>query len=107
MLSLFEWLEERLENCLRISSMKHGADKDGWLEDARYFRAAHAAISDINLLRAKNAELRADNEALREDAERYRWLRDDHRGRTLSMSAIEWSGDVLAADAAIDAERKQ
>lgn len=37
------------------------------------------------------------------DAARYRWLRDDPRGRALSMSAIEWSGEPEEADAAIDA----
>lgn len=37
------------------------------------------------------------------DAERYRWLRDDPRGRSLSVSALEWSGDPSRADAVIDA----
>ena len=43
---------------------------------------------------------------LREDAERYRWLRDDKRGRMLSVSSLEWTGDPKLSDAAIDAARK-
>lgn len=42
-------------------------------------------------------------EALQADAARYRWLRDDDRGRALSMGAIEWTGKKELADAAIDA----
>jgi hypothetical protein len=44
-----------------------------------------------------------DNEALRRDAERYRWLRDNARGRALSVSAICWELDPRKCDAAIDA----
>lgn len=45
----------------------------------------------------------AERDALRKDAERYRWLRDNHRGRALSVSALDWTGDPCAADTAIDA----
>lgn len=34
---LKDWLKEREANCLRIAKTKTGADKAGWLEDARYF----------------------------------------------------------------------
>jgi hypothetical protein len=44
---------------------------------------------------------------LRDDAERYRWLRDDKRGRMLSVIlALEWTGNPELSDAAIDAARK-
>lgn len=35
---LKSWVAERLANCERIARIKQGADKDGWLEDAGYFR---------------------------------------------------------------------
>jgi hypothetical protein len=44
---------------------------------------------------------------LREDAERYRWLRDDKRGRMLSVSSLNWTGNPELSDAAIDAARKE
>jgi hypothetical protein len=34
------WLEDRKENCLRISRTKTGKDREGWVEDACYFNAA-------------------------------------------------------------------
>ena len=37
------------------------------------------------------------------DAERYRWLRDDERGRSLSVSSLEWKNHAELSDAAIDA----
>lgn len=46
-------------------------------------------------------------EKLLDDAERYRWLRDDQRGRSLSVSSLEWTGNPELSDAAIDAERKK
>ena len=46
-------------------------------------------------------------EKLLDDAERYRWLRDDQRGRSLSVSSLEWTGNPELSDAAIDAERNK
>ena len=37
------------------------------------------------------------------DARRYRWLRDDERGRALSVSGLEWRNDPALCDVAIDA----
>lgn len=34
------WMEERLANCQWIAKLKSGKDRDGWLNDAEYFRAA-------------------------------------------------------------------
>lgn len=42
-----EWLEERFENCLRISEEKTGKDRDGWLEDAAYFAKTIAIIRTL------------------------------------------------------------
>jgi hypothetical protein len=39
------WVRERLDNCLRIAASKGGADRAGWIEDARYFRAILARIA--------------------------------------------------------------
>ena len=36
--SLTVWVLERFENAVRIAGEKTGADRDGWLEDARYFQ---------------------------------------------------------------------
>ena len=44
---------------------------------------------------------------LRKDAERYRWLRDDERGRSLSVSSLEWKNNAELCDAAIDAAMKE
>ena len=41
------------------------------------------------------------------DAERYRWLRDDQRGRSLSVSSLEWTGNAKLSDAAVDAAMKE
>jgi len=39
----------------------------------------------------------------KKDAERYRWLRNDKRGRSLSVSSLEWTGSAELSDAAVDA----
>ena len=52
----------------------------------------------------RNAEQIA---ALRLDAERYRWLRDDKRGRSLSVSSLEWTGSAELSDAAVDAATEE
>src|SRR5579883_1968083 len=41
---VIKWLRERADNCARIATRKFGMDRDGWLEDERYFRAAIAAL---------------------------------------------------------------
>jgi len=37
-LSLDEWVLDRYENCVRLAQAKRGKDRNGWLEDAAYFR---------------------------------------------------------------------
>jgi hypothetical protein len=44
---VIEWLKERRENCLRIAATKEGKVKQGWEEDAKYFRAAVMLILGI------------------------------------------------------------
>src|ERR1035438_10261587 len=39
-LTLVEWLIERKENCKRIAARTTGSNRDGWLEDERYFTEA-------------------------------------------------------------------
>ena len=48
-----------------------------------------------------------EQEEWQKDAARYRWLRDDPRGRTLSVSSICWTPDTMEADALIDAAMEQ
>ena len=55
--------------------------------------------------RAEKAE--AENAALQKDAARYRWLRDDKRGRSLSVSSLEWTGSAELSDAAVDAAKEE
>lgn len=33
-----QWIAERVENCERLAQFKSGEDRQGWLEDASYFR---------------------------------------------------------------------
>lgn len=37
---IVQWLEERRENCLILAETKQGAERNGWLDDAEYFRIA-------------------------------------------------------------------
>lgn len=39
------WLKEREDNCHRIAKQKFGADRNGWLEDAKFFHAAIAYLT--------------------------------------------------------------
>lgn len=39
------WLASRRNNCLRIAESKTGADRVGWLDDAKYFTAALARLT--------------------------------------------------------------
>lgn len=48
-------------------------------------------------------KLHAAAEAAQADAKRYRWLRGDKRGRSLSVSSLEWTGNAKLSDAAVDA----
>lgn len=41
---LVDWVRDRAENCERIAATKTGADREGWLQDARYFRAVLTAL---------------------------------------------------------------
>lgn len=98
---------EALRTALAAEQPKHPGYVIGshWLETA-YSRvcageAEADVLRDIGLVREEAfltgvAHLKAENEALRRDAERYRWLRDNAAG---------FSGRTL--DAAIDAAMKE
>jgi hypothetical protein len=53
-LTVEEWVRERLDNCHRIAAKKVGADREGWLEDARYFQRILARLAAHE--RAKNVD---------------------------------------------------
>lgn len=38
-LSPLQWAQERLNNSERLAQLKSGKDRDGWLEDAEYWRS--------------------------------------------------------------------
>lgn len=44
-LTVLEWARERYANTLRLAGEKTGADREGWLEDAAYWREIVALIS--------------------------------------------------------------
>lgn len=48
-LSVADWLQERLDNCQRLAAQKKGKDRDGWLQDARYFSEALNALASVNI----------------------------------------------------------
>jgi len=48
-------------------------------------------------------QLERELAAAQADAKRYRWLRDDKRGRSLSVSSLAWTGNAKLSDAAVDA----
>ena len=59
--------------------------------------------------------LMAERDALRADAERYRWLRDNRVGNAMHMGAVLYTPELIVPrnmtvaeiDAAIDAARKE
>lgn len=73
-------LEKDLADCFRLT----GADPDG-NEDWRLARDAVKEVAamrtDLDLEEARVAELEAERDAARADAERYRWLRDSAAGQ--------------------------
>ena len=52
-------------------------------------------------------KLLAELDGAKKDAARYRWLRNDKRGRSLSVSSLEWTGNAELSDAAVDAAMKE
>ena len=69
--------------------------------------AAELAHRDIVIERqaAELAALRAERDALREDADRYRWLRGRVPGSTYRIMGVIYSEGGAGVDAAIDAAR--
>lgn len=86
---LKDWLKEREANCLRIAKTKTGADKAGWLEDARYFSECIE-----QLCRSSPAA----DEAAREIVGAFRTGLMFHRFYQVGMNdALERSVDGIAA----------
>ena len=72
------------------------------LNDRRKF--AYAVEQALDGMKGDYVEIIKE---LRKDAERYRWLRGDKRGRSLSVSSLEWTGNAELSDAAVDAAMKE
>lgn len=75
--------------------------------------SARAWANEVTTRQQAAAELRrlhAENEALRKDAERYRWLREYYSpecsGRYMTDIDRGWYGDGIDLDDAIDAAMK-
>jgi hypothetical protein len=49
-LTTIDWVRERLANCERIAKTKAGADRDGWLEDADYFKQILTDLESLRLI---------------------------------------------------------
>lgn len=54
---VIEWLWDREENCLRLAREKTGVDRDGWIEDAKFF---HLAIVLLGKHPAEHAQAAED-----------------------------------------------
>ena len=65
------------------------------------------SINRFGRMMAHACILERELAVLRLDAERYRWLRNDKRGRSLSVSSLEWTGNPELSDAAVDAAMKE
>ena len=78
-------------------------DAEEYMQNAQYEDKREAGwcsfSADFNFARNLERELAA----AQADAKRYRWLRDDKRGRSLSVSSLEWTGNAKLSDAAVDA----
>lgn len=94
-----------LEDLRRATTaLKKRAEKaEAALADATGIDSPHNACMFREGCRKAEAEIAR----LREGAARYCWLRDDKRGRMLSVSSLDWTGNPELSDAAIDAARKE
>jgi hypothetical protein len=88
--------------------------KEGRTHDTKDGRAQHALSKIMAYVKQKDIEierLRAEVDGLRADAERYRWLTEDHDSKEMRNRCIEILARMpvmsySAACAAIDAARK-
>jgi hypothetical protein len=53
--TLVDWIEEREQNALRIADSKHGADRQGWLEDAAYFSQCKESVLAVEKVHGGDA----------------------------------------------------
>ena len=108
----FEALQK--ENAAQLAELTRIAEALGTNE-------GHSSVVHIEILRKELKDFFAQFErqqealdrnaeqiaALQLDAARYRWLRDDKRGRSLSVSSLEWTGSAELSDAAVDAAKEE
>jgi len=108
----FEALQK--ENAAQLAELTRIAEALGTNE-------GHSSVVHIEILRKELKDFFAQFErqqealdrnaeqiaALQLDAARYRWLRNDKRGRSLSVSSLEWTGNPELSDAAVDAAMKE
>ena len=83
------------------------ASQEGTLSHYRSKQAeADEAVRTLDSERAANATLTAELAECKEDAERYRWLRNRIPGSAYRIAGIIYSEGGAGVDAAIDAARK-
>ena len=91
----------RLCNVDQFTTAAELAEAKEELNDRRKF--AYAVEQALDGMKGDYVEIIKE---LRKDAERYRWLRGDKRGRSLSVSSLKWTGNAELSDAAVDAAMK-
>lgn len=97
-----EQIEEKINLILHIadSMAHHERMQDG-------FAAIGCRENIESALKELTSQLIAENDALREDAERYRWLRAVHIGDDPESINLDRAPGQRGLDAAIDAARKK
>ena len=78
-------------------------------EALAFAERVYSRVSDAGIIAAEVRRLREENERLRKDAERYRWLRESVKksGGIIKAQSYFWNygGSRKRLDAAIDAAR--
>jgi len=108
--------QEEFDNGEREMSDTLWTDKHQWLSSPINMVVHADEVKEFERdCNAKIAALEAENAALREDAERYRWLRDEYHDTPIGV--YEWTGmngaqrriflGASELDEAIDAARKE